>query len=177
MRRLVTLTVLAIALAVPAVAYAVAGGSDDGTLSVKAGAGRVYLNITGTVVGRMGGNGFIRVIDPNPNDGSFDFLGCDATKNLSDSTKDIGDSTAICKSNNGKGVVRFRAIGGNYRITIQGSGIFLSAVGHGYVTLNGAGNDPSWPGIFDGTYSINDGPYKSLPDDLHPFPLGAPAGG
>jgi len=178
MRRLISLTVLAIALAVPAVGYAVAGGSDDGTLSVRAGVGRVFLNITGTVVGRLGGNGFIRVTDPNPNEGSgFDFTGCDVTRDLSDSTRDLGDSTLICKSNNGKGVVRFRAIGGNYRITIQGSGIFLSAVGHGYTTLNGAGNDPTWPGTFDGTYSINDGPYKSLPDDLHPFPLVAPTGG
>ena len=50
MRRLISLTVLAIALAVPAVGYAVAGGSDDGTLSVKNGIGRVYVNINGSVV-------------------------------------------------------------------------------------------------------------------------------
>jgi hypothetical protein len=173
MRRLVWLTVLAIALAVPAVGYAVVGGSpDDGTLSVKAGAGRVYLNITGTVVGRLG-KGYIQVTDPNPNDGQgFDFVGCDA------GSYDKSSSTSVCHSDGKNGVARFKAVGGNYRIKIYlASGIFLSAVGHGWGTLNGAGNDSNLPGTFDGTYSINDGPYKSLPDELHPFTLAAPAGG
>jgi hypothetical protein len=157
MRRLISLTVLAIALAVPAVSYAVEGGSsDDGTLSVKAGVGRVYLNITGTVVGRLG-EGYIRVTDLNPNDGqSFQFSGCELTIDKAAST------TSVC--HNTDGVARFKAI-------------VLSAVGHGYTTLNGAGEDPSIPGTFDGTFSINDGPYKSLPDDPHAFPLAAPAGG
>jgi hypothetical protein len=171
MRRLISLTVLAIALAVPAVGYAVVGGgSEDGTLSVKAGAGRVFTSITGSAVGRVG-KGYIRVTDPNPNDGpGFEFSGCDATT-------DKGTSTTICQSD-GKGtVVRFRAIGGKYLIALKGSGIFLSAVGQGYATLNGAGNDPTIPGTFDGTYSVNDGPYKSLPDDLHTVTLGAPSGG
>jgi hypothetical protein len=171
MRRLVWLTVLAIALAVPAVGYAVVGGSsDDGTLSVKSGAGRVFTSINGSAVGRLL-KGSIKVTDPNPNDGlGADFSGCDATTDLS-------TSTTICQSD-GKGtVVRFRAIGGKYLITLKGSGIFLSVVGHGWGTLNGAGDDPNFPGTFDGTYSINDGPYKSLPDDLHPFTLAAPAGG
>jgi len=172
MRRLVWLTVLAIALAVPAVGYAFVGASsDDGTLSVKNGAGRVYLNITGTVVGRVG-EGYIKVIDPNPNDGQgVQFSnGCNSTTDLGTTT------TTVC--HNTDGVVRFKAIGGKYLITIyKASGIFLSAVGRGWGTLNGAGNDPNVPGTFDGTYSVNDGPYKSLPDDLHPFTLAAPAGG
>lgn len=171
MRRLVWLTVLAIALAVPAVGYAVVGGSsNDGTLSVKAGVGRVFTSITGSAVGRLG-KGYIKITDPNPNDGvGFEFSGCDVTT-------DKSTSTTICQSN-GKGtVVRFRAIGGKYLITIKGSAIFLSAVGQGYATLNGAGDDPNFPGTFDGTYSINDGPYKSLPDELHVYPLGAPGGG
>jgi hypothetical protein len=171
MRRLISLTVLAIALAVPAVGYALEGGSsDDGTLSVKAGVGRVYLNITGTVVGRLG-EGYIRVTDLNPNDGqSFQLSGCELTIDKTAST------TSVC--HNTDGVARFKAIGSKYVITIyKASGIFLSAVGHGYTTLNGVGEDPSIPGTFDGTFSINDGPYKSLPDDPHAFPLAAPAGG
>jgi hypothetical protein len=174
MRRLVWLTVLAIALAVPAVGYAVVGGSsDDGTLSVKAGVGRVYLNITGTVVGRLG-EGYIRVTDLNPNDGqSFQFSGCELTI---DKTSSPTVSSTVC--HNTDGVARFKAIGGKYAITIyKASGIFLSAVGHGYTTLNGAGNDPTIPGTFDGAFSINDGPYKSLPDDNHTFQIAAPAGG
>ena len=171
MRRLVWLTVLAIALAVPAVGYAVVGGSsDDGTLSVKSGVGRVFTSITGSAVGRLD-KGYIKVTDPNPSDGiGFEFSGCDVTT-------DKSTSTTICQSD-GKGTAaRFRAIGGKYLITIKGSGIFLSAVGQGYATLDGAGNDPTIPGTFDGMYSVNDGAYKSLPDDLHTVTLGAPAGG
>jgi hypothetical protein len=144
-------------------------GSDDGTLSVRAGIGRVFTNITGTAVGRLT-KGYIRVTDPNLSDGQgFDFFGCDVET-------DKTTSTTVCTSDGKDGVVRFRAIGGNYRITMKGSGIFLSAVGHGYATLNGAGEDPTIPGTYDGTYSINDGPYKSLPDELHTFTLAAPAG-
>ena len=172
MRRLISLTVLAIALAVPAVGYAVVGGgSDDGTLSVKGGVGRVFTSITGSAVGRLG-KGYIRITDPNPNDGlGFEFSGCDATTDKSST------STTICQSDGKGSVVRFRAIGGKYLITLKGSGIFLSAVGNGYATLNGAGEDPNIPGTYDGTYSINDGPYKSLPDELHTFTLAAPTGG
>jgi hypothetical protein len=169
MRRLVWLTVLAIALAVPAVAYAVVGStSDDGTLSVKNGVGRVFTSITGSAVGRLG-KGDIKVIDPNPNDGLGPrFAGCDAI------TDNKSTSTWLCHSD-GNGVVRFKAIGGKYLITLKGSGIFLSAVGHGYATLNGAGEDLTDP--FDGTYSVNDGPYKSLPNTNTPVTLAAPAGG
>jgi hypothetical protein len=169
MRRLISLTVLAIALAVPAVGYAVAGGSDDGTLSVRAGVGRVFTSITGSAVGRLG-KGDIRVIDPNPSDGlGFQFTGCDEV--------DKTTSATVCHSDGRLGVVRFKAIGGKYLITLKGSGIFLSAVGHGYATVNGAGDDPNIPGNFDGTYSLNDGPYKSLPDDPRTLPLAAPVGG
>ena len=168
MRRLVRLTVLALALAVPPVGLAMGGGADDGTLSVKAGIGRVFMNITGTAVGRLG-KGYIRVTDPNPTDGhGFDFFGCDVEI-------DKSTSTSVCTSDGKDGVVRFRAIGGNYRITINGSGIFLSAVGHGYATLNGAGDRPDIGP--DGTYSVNDGPFKSLPDDLRTVPLSAPSSG
>jgi len=167
MRRLVWLTVLAIALAVPAVGYAVVGSSsDDGTLSVKNGAGRVYTSFTGSAAGRIG-KGTIWVTDPNPNDGQGPaFSGCDG------GVTDKSVLTSVCHSN-GSGVVRFRAIGGRYQIKLIGSGIFLSAVGHGYATLNGAGDVTGDP---DGTYSLNDGPYKSLPDNNTSLPLAAPSG-
>ena len=168
MRRLVRLTVLALALAVPPVGLAMGGGADDGTLSVKAGIGRVFTNITGTAVGRLS-KGFIRVTDPNLSDGQgFDFFGCDLET-------DKSTSTSVCTSDGKDGVVRFRATGGNYRITINGSGIFLSAVGHGYATLNGAGDRPDID--FDGTYSVNDAPYRSLPNTLTSVPLASPSGG
>jgi hypothetical protein len=58
---------------------------------------------------------------------------------------------------------------------MAGVGINLSAVGHGTASLNGAGDDPDVVGP-DGTYSLNDGPYKSLPNSLTPFTLAAPSG-
>jgi hypothetical protein len=170
MRRLVRLTILALALAAPAAAYAAVGGlgSDDGTLSVKAGVGRVSLNFNGSVVGRLT-KGVIYLTDPNPSDGyGADFTGCDFER-------DKTTSTTICTSDGHGPVVRFRAIGGKYEISIRGSGIFLSAVGQGAVYLNGAGDSPDVD--VDGWYSLNDGPYKSLPDLGANVTLAAPSGG
>lgn len=162
MRRLVWLTVLAFALAVPAVGFAL-GGTDDGTLSVKAGVGKVYLNFNGSAVGRVQ-HGVIQITDPLANDGpGLDFSGCEQ--------RDRIDTTSICRGTN----LRFRAIGGKYQIQIKGAGVYLSAVGYGYSVLNGAGDDPNI--VTDGTYSLNDGPYKSLPDFRTTFNIVAPAGG
>ncbi|MDP9307658.1 MAG: hypothetical protein M3P15_05050 [Actinomycetota bacterium] len=161
MRRLVWLSVLAIALVVPAVGFALSA-SDDGTLSVKAGIGKVYLNFNGSVVGRLQ-RGSIQVTDPVVSDGiGFDFRGCQFVRYKS-------DTTTVCSGTN----LRFRAIGGRYQILIRGSGIYLSAVGHGYASLDGRGEDPGIDS--DGFYSVDDGPYKSLPDfgQTLSFPLAA----
>jgi hypothetical protein len=164
MRRLVCFTVLGIAFAAAATGLALAS-SDDGTLSVKAGVGRVNLNFTGSAVGRVA-RGSIKVTDPIADDGlGVDVWGCEVL------THDKTDSTTLCR---GTGL-RFRAIGGKYQIRIAGAGIYLSAVGHGLVGLNGAGEDPNIDS--DGTYSLNDQPYKSLPDLGVTLPLIAPAGG
>jgi len=162
MRRLVWITVLAIALAVPAVGFALST-DNDGTLSVKAGVGKVYLNFKGSAVGRLRA-GSIQVTDPVASDGiGAEFSGCEP--------HDKSDTTTICRGTN----LRFRAIGGRYQIVIRGAGIYLSAVGHGFAFLNGAGDDPNVDS--DGTYSLNDGPYKSLTDFGGTVQLVAPAGG
>jgi hypothetical protein len=170
MRRLVWLTVLAFVLAAPAAGLAVTG-DEDGTLSVKAGIGKVYLNFNGSAVGRLR-SGSIRVTDPVATDGiGFDFSGCDVEIDKSDTTTNKGDTITVCRGTN----LRFRAIGGRYQISIKGAAIYLSAVGHGYAVLNGAGDDPEVAS--DGTYSLNDGPFKSLPDLGGTVNLVAPAGG
>lgn len=168
MRRLVVFCVLAVGLALPAAALAIAGGNDDGTLSVRSGVGKVALDFNGSAVGRIVGRGTIKIVDPSPTDGEgFDLWGCD-------DRFDTGTKT-VCSSD-GKGLpIRFRAIGGVYRIFANGSGIFLSAVGHGTVILNGAGDDPDV--LYDGKFSINDEPYRSLPDYARPYALEAPVGG
>jgi hypothetical protein len=170
MRRLVWISALAFAFAAPAVGFALSG-NDDGTLSVKAGVGRVSLNFNGSAVGRLQ-RGSIQVTDPVAGDGvGFEFTNCDLERDKSDTTTNRNDTIRVCIGTN----MRFRAIGGKYQVLIRGSGIYLSAVGTGLATLNGAGDDPSVD--FDGWYSLNDKPYRSLPDFLTPFTLAAPSGG
>jgi hypothetical protein len=54
---------------------------------------------------------------------------------------------------------RFRAMGGRYRVVVRGSGVYLFAGGHGHVTLRGSSVNPR----ADGTYSVNGGTFRSLP--------------
>jgi len=170
MRRLIWISVLAIALAVPAVGFALSG-DNDGTLSVKAGIGKVYLNFNGSVVGRLQ-RGSIRVTDPVAGDGvGFEFSNCDVEIDRSDTTANRNDTIKVCSGTN----LRFRAIGGKYQLVTRGSGIYLSAVGTGFAVLNGAGDDPAVDS--DGTYSLNDRPYRSLPDFPATFTLAAPPSG
>ena len=170
MRRLVCFTVLAIALGGAAAGFALAAGSDDGTLSVKGGVGAVKLTFIGSAVGRVA-RGSITVTDPLTSDGyGVDAWGCDPGS-YDKPTADGDGEVRVCR---GSGL-RFRAIGGKYQIKLRGSGIYLSAVGHGSAFLNGAGDDPNV--VSDGMYSLNDQPYKSLPDLGALVELVGPAGG
>jgi hypothetical protein len=170
MRRLVCFTVLALALAAAAAGFALASSSDDGTLSVKAGIGKVTLSFNGSAVGRVA-RGEIRVTDPLIADGlGMETWGCD-TGSYDKTTIDGDGLVSVCRGNG----LRFRAIGGKYQIKLKGSGIYLSAVGQGSVWLNGAGDSPDVGP--DGTYSLNDQPYKSLPDLGTYVDLSAPTGG
>jgi hypothetical protein len=171
MRRLIWISVVAIALASPAVGFAL-NSDNDGTLSVKAGVGRVSLNpFNGSAVGRLQ-HGSIQVTDPTAFDGvGFEFSNCDFEKDRSDTTTNRFDTIKVCRGDN----IRFRAIGGKYQVVIKGAGIYLSAVGNGLTTLNGAGDDPTV--YSDGQYSLNDKPYRSLPDFATTFILAAPSGG
>jgi hypothetical protein len=164
MRRLVLFGVLAAACAVPAVAWAVGEvGSEDGTLSVKNGAGKVSMQFNGSAVGRIT-RGTIKIVDPVAGDGAgADVWGCD-------SREVTNDIVTVCSGSN----LRFRAVGGRYRIRLSGTGVYLSAIGRGGATLNGWGDDPDIP--YDGVFSLNDGPYHSLPDTPQSFTLAAPAG-
>src|SRR4051794_4190691 len=55
---------------------------------------------------------------------------------------------------------RFRAMGAFYRVVVRGSGIYLFAGGHGHVTLRGSSVNRR----ADGTYSVNGGAFRSLPE-------------
>jgi hypothetical protein len=163
MRRLIGFTVLVIALAVPAAALALVNLGDDGSLSVKAGVGRVTLSpFNGSSLGRVGTGKVIIVDQSLTGNGSPDVWGCD---NLH-----VTDRVTVCWGAN----LRFRVIDGRYKVVVRGSGINLSVVGRGTVTLDGSGDDPGV--LSDGLYALNDGSYKSLPNFEKSLPLVASGG-
>lgn len=155
MRRIAALTVLLLALAVPAAAWALTQSPGDGTLVVKNGTGPrgtpvVTLVITGAAIGHVSGLGTIVIEDLTPNNAANPEVTGAAYR------KDVSDTGTVTKW--GGVDFRFRAIGA-YRITIYGSDVDLSAVGHGYVWLTGL-SDPT---AGDGTYSLNGATFRSLP--------------
>ena len=146
--------VLGAALALPAAAPADKGS--DGTLSVQRGRGKITLTFKGTAVGRLA-NGKVRIRDQNLFDGlTPDFRHC--------KLKQVNAHVMLCTGKK----LTFRALNGRYTVFVQGSGIFMSAVGRGTVTVDGTGDN----GLPDGVMSLDDAPYASLPDFPTVFPLG-----
>lgn len=132
MRKALVLILLAGAVAVPAVALA--AKSDWSPLSISDGRGKVTLRGRGTVIGRVD-RGTITVTDLTPLDATEPL-----TFNCDDET--FRGSATVCSGDH----LRFRMIGGAWRIAITGVGIDLSAaVSRGWVTLDG---DAKRPGIF-----------------------------
>jgi hypothetical protein len=155
MRRFLTFAVL-VALAVPATSVAGGRGPNDGTLSVRDARGTITISARGAVIGSFA-QGSVRIVDPVEGDGSGPIVSGDEFRREIDEKTDIFRGTKV----------RFRIIGGAFRIVIKGRGINLSLVGKGNVTLNGAGTGA------DGTYSINGDAYSPIPDFPFPFPLSA----
>jgi hypothetical protein len=121
-----TAVVLACALAVAFGALAAAADEpSSGTLSIERGRGLVVLEIRGSVLGRLA-TGTVRVSDMTPRDR---FQPLVVGRRLVE--EPLGPRTILYR---GQGI-RFRMIGGGYRIVIRGEGLSLSAVGRGTVTL------------------------------------------
>jgi hypothetical protein len=153
MRQLITFAVL-VSLAIPATSAARALGPNDGTLSVRDGRGTITISARGGVIGSFA-QGSVRIVDPVPGDGSGPIVSGDEWSVERNETTTTWGGTKV----------RFRIIGGGFRIRVQGRGINLSLVGKGNVTLNGAGSGD------DGTYSVNSDAYSPIPDFLTAFPL------
>jgi hypothetical protein len=158
MRRLAVLSVSLLALAAPAAAWSMTQAPGDGTLVIKNGAAPkgvpvVTLIITGAAIGRISNYGTIVIDDSTPLDPySPEVSGFDWHKDVSPTaTKWVGGGL-------GTGM-KFRAVGGTYKITIYGSGVDLSAVGSGFVTLSGIPDTTTG----DGVYSLNGDTFRSLP--------------
>ncbi|MFL5952012.1 MAG: hypothetical protein ACJ74M_10455 [Gaiellaceae bacterium] len=156
MRRLLTFAVLALALALPAGAAARPTAATDGTLSVKEGRGVITIQGRGGVIGSFN-KGSVTINDPIDGDGTGPIVtGDDWSKEKSDTATTWGGTK-----------VRFRIIGGTFRIVVRARGVNLSFVGKGNVILNGAGTDD------DGSYAVNGGDYNLIPAFALPFALSA----
>jgi hypothetical protein len=155
MRRLLTFAMLA-ALVLPAAALAYPSGINDGTLSVQDGVGKIVISARGGVIGSVV-RGSVTISDPVDGDGTGPIVtGDDWSKDRNDTTTTWGGTR-----------VRFRLIGGAFRVVVRGRGINLSVVGKGNVTLTGAGTAD------DGSYSVNGSDYSPIPSFLFVFPLSA----
>ena len=158
MTRILGLTLLLLACTVP---LALAGGTPtDGTLSVKRGRGMLTLKVTGTVIGRVA-NGRVQIRDFKPGDGKDPQWSCKRHR--------ISRQVSYCKGRN----LGFRVEDGRFTVNVRGTGISISAVAHGQVDVDGAGDT----GVNDGVMSIDDATYQSLPDFLTTFSLGQPPPG
>ena len=147
---------LTAALALPAVVAAAA--QTDGTLSIKRGRATINIKLQrGTVIGRMA-SGTIRIRDLGPYDNSI--------PQIRHCRLRYPNSTTIACT--GKKIV-FRAVDGRFVVHLKGSGIFLSAVGRGNVTVTGTAN-PNFP---NGVMSVDNGPYQQIPDFETIFTLGS----
>jgi hypothetical protein len=155
MGRLLTFAVL-LALAVPATSAAHPRGANDGTLSVRDARGTITISGRGAVIGSFA-QGRVTISDPVEGDGSGPIVTGDEWLKDRDATTTTWGGTRV----------RFRIIGGAFRIFVKGRGINLSLVGRGTITLNGAGTGD------DGTYSVNGEPYSPIPDFPFPFVLSA----
>lgn len=159
MRRLLPLALLALALALPAGVAARTQSSSDGTLSVKDGRGVITIQGRGGVIGSFA-KGQVLINDPVDGDGTGPIVtGGEWSKDRTETATVWGGTK-----------VRFRIIGGTFRIVVRGRGINLSFVGKGSVILNGAGTDD------DGSYAVNGADYNLLPAFPLPFQLSATTG-
>jgi len=146
MRRL-GLVALSILFAVPALSLARSLPPGDGTLVVRNGKGTILLQVRGAVIGWMG-NGKLTLTDNDPYDENTPVVR-GVTK-----SKQVNDSVTVYRGKK----IRYRMLDGSYRLRFEGTGIHLSAVGHGWVTFDG---DDAY--VSDGTYSLNGAPFEPIP--------------
>lgn len=164
--RLLTPLACSVIAATVLVVSAAAAEPNVGELSVEQGKGVVMLDIRGSVLGRLT-TGTLRVTDNTPRDR---YTALVLGRKL---TQERLDRRTVLYRGQG---LRFRMVGGAYRIIVRGTGIAVSAVGRGVVLVQG---ERRLPGEDAGVYSL-DGvdcglePEKCtpLPDVLERFQLG-----
>lgn len=166
--RLILLTAAAVlSLAIAAVASGQRPGPvEDGTLSVRDGRASLQLRLKGGVIGRFG-RGKLTVVDALGDTSTVVVRGAEKVSSPN-------DRTTVYTGRN----IRFRiADDKRFVVKMNASKINFSAVGRGNGWLDGWGN-PAKGIYFDGSYSLNGGAYKSIPDVRDSLELSAlPNGG
>lgn len=157
MRLLLSLAV-ALALSAPAAALASTSAAGDGTLALRNATGVFTIAGRGAVIGQVD-RGKVSVFDPDPTDGDAHISGWDRAKGL-------GEPRTVYL---GSGV-NFRMLGGSFRLVVTGSGVDLSFVGRGTITIvSGGGGGISLGGGGGGGISLDGG------DTYRPLPAGTTA--
>jgi hypothetical protein len=159
MRRFLLLA-LFLALLVPVSAWP-STTSGDGTIVVDNGNGSVMVRARGGILGRFE-TGNMVITDLDPTDGKVPVVYGAETR------RTVGPGRTTYSGDN----VRFRVIGGMYRVQIDAIGIDVSAVGRGVAVLDATGFTD-----FPGRYSIDGAPFQPLPGHPTTFILGQVAPG
>jgi hypothetical protein len=153
MRRLLV-PLLILAAAFPGAAYSERAAPDDGSLAVRDGRGKVQVTVKGSLIGRLG-HGSLTVEELSPNEGAEPVV-----RGYRSFKWGRNGNTRTYSGRN----VRFRLLGGRYRVLFNGKGLHFSLVGRGRALLDGRGSLED--GIFyDGFYSLNGSEEESLPDE------------
>jgi hypothetical protein len=141
------------ALAVPALAWAASSTADDGTLSVRNADGVVFVVARGTIIGACD-RCKVSIVDPSPDDGAPPVVdGAETHKDLSD-THDIYSGADV----------RFRIVGGIFKMRISGYGVDLGVVAKGWVRIQAFDSNT-------GTCSVNGAPRRLLPAEREVYTL------
>jgi hypothetical protein len=141
------------ALALPGLAWATSRAADDGTLSVKNGDGVIFVVARGTIIGACD-KCRVSIIDPSPDDGAPPVVsGYEGHKDLSD-THDLYVGSDV----------RFRIVGGIFKLRVSGDGIDLGVVAKGWGRIQGSDSNT-------GTFSVNGANPRLLPADREIFVL------
>ena len=147
MRRISLILIVLAAALVPVGAYAAKSALGSGTLSLESLDGKVIVVARGGIIGRVD-RGIVTIRDLTPND---------------DSDPSVWGARDLRRSDDGVSVyrglnIRFRVIGGGFRVTVEGRGIDASVVGIGTAYIEGV-----------------NGVYSTTGDDCHLDPASCTA--
>jgi hypothetical protein len=151
-RSAILVLLLAGALAAGAfVAGAVAAKPPAGALSVEGGKGVIVVRANGGLLGRLA-KGSVELVDLSTSD--------QWKPTLNGVTR---SRRTFYRGSN----VNFRILGGDYRVSVKGEGISLSARGSGYATLLGIAGFTGDTGIYATDVNAD---CESSPDQCQPIP-------